>query len=218
MARNFDTLSDRQMEILGLLGQHFQVKEVAHRLGISEKTVRNHIDEARRRLGGLSMREAIRLIATQAETRSLGQNSLYRKNPISGTSDESAASGHEHEPSTERKLSDHQLRGTSGGLAYVGDTRQGSGGRDHDPGVESPQHEDGASENDLLNGGGHGLADDRGGRRWIALKRWLNERSTLQWCGLIIASGAVLGLGLSAVFTVMIATIQAINILAGIMR
>lgn len=53
-----DSLSKRQKEILRLVARHHQVKEIARLLNISEATVRTHTEEARRRLGAATSREA----------------------------------------------------------------------------------------------------------------------------------------------------------------
>lgn len=48
-----DTLSPRQLEIVELVvGQSMVYKQVALALGISEHTVRTHVEEIGRRLGG----------------------------------------------------------------------------------------------------------------------------------------------------------------------
>ncbi len=53
-----DSLSKRQKEILRLVARHHQIKEIARLLDISEATVRTHTEEARRRLGAPTSREA----------------------------------------------------------------------------------------------------------------------------------------------------------------
>ena len=63
-----DTLTPRQKEILRLIAQNLQAKEIARLLDISERTVKTHTDAARRRLGVATSREAARLlIAWEAE-------------------------------------------------------------------------------------------------------------------------------------------------------
>lgn len=208
MGLDTNTLSERQLEILRLLGRHYQVKEVAHLLSISEKTVRNHIDEARRRLGGLSMREAVRLIVSQDEDQTLGQNYLYQKTLISEEAGPGSDLDHEHDLKSERQLSDHQFRGTSERLAHVIDTGQGSRSREHDPRTENPERDDTASENHLRSSGGVGLADFGGRGRWIALKRWLRSRRALQWLGLVGAVGVISAFLLISAMTAVMGGLQ----------
>ncbi len=51
------TLTARQKEILRLVAQNLQAKEIARELGISERAVKTHTDAARRRLGVATSRE-----------------------------------------------------------------------------------------------------------------------------------------------------------------
>ncbi len=56
------TLSQRQKEILRLITQGHQTKEIARLLDISESTVKTHTETARQRLGVATSREAARLL------------------------------------------------------------------------------------------------------------------------------------------------------------
>ncbi|UDF04780.1 response regulator transcription factor [Asticcacaulis sp. AND118] len=61
-------LSERQKEILRLIARHQRGKEIARLLKISEHTVKTHTEEARRRLGVASSRDAALLLtAYEAE-------------------------------------------------------------------------------------------------------------------------------------------------------
>lgn len=55
-------LTARQKEILRLVAQNLQAKEIGRLLNISERTVKTHTDAARRRLGVATSREAARLL------------------------------------------------------------------------------------------------------------------------------------------------------------
>jgi DNA-binding CsgD family transcriptional regulator len=54
----FDKLTPREREILRLIAAHLQSKEIARALGLSPKTVEMHVLSARRRLSGMSRRDA----------------------------------------------------------------------------------------------------------------------------------------------------------------
>lgn len=54
----FDKLTPREREILRLIAAHLQSKEIARELNLSPKTVEMHVLSARRRLSGLSRRDA----------------------------------------------------------------------------------------------------------------------------------------------------------------
>ena len=62
-AAGIEALTRRQKEILRLISQHYQTKEMARALNISERTVKTHTEEARRRLGVATSRDAARLLA-----------------------------------------------------------------------------------------------------------------------------------------------------------
>ncbi|MCK9412701.1 MAG: response regulator transcription factor [Prolixibacteraceae bacterium] len=60
----FDTppiLSDRAVEIIRLLSQGFIVKEIAHKLGIAETTVNDHLERTKRKLGAKNNAELVYL-------------------------------------------------------------------------------------------------------------------------------------------------------------
>ncbi|PIB94349.1 helix-turn-helix transcriptional regulator [Caulobacter sp. FWC2] len=54
----FERLTPREREILRLIAGHLQSKEIARALGLSPKTVEMHVLSARRRLSGMSRRDA----------------------------------------------------------------------------------------------------------------------------------------------------------------
>jgi DNA-binding CsgD family transcriptional regulator len=56
-------LSHRQREVLQLLGEGVQAREIAARLGLAEPTVRNHIRIVLRKLGCHSQLEAVAVAA-----------------------------------------------------------------------------------------------------------------------------------------------------------
>lgn len=62
MPAGLAALTPRQKEILRLIAQNMQAKEIARLLDISERTVKTHTDAARRRLGVATSREAARLL------------------------------------------------------------------------------------------------------------------------------------------------------------
>ncbi|MCF8505786.1 MAG: helix-turn-helix transcriptional regulator [Caulobacter sp.] len=55
-------LTPRERECLRLVAEHLHSKEIARRLRISQHTVDGHLNEARRRLGVASRRDAARLL------------------------------------------------------------------------------------------------------------------------------------------------------------
>jgi len=211
-----ERLSQRQREILRLMAQHFQAKEVAGILNISEKTVRTHTEEARRRLGVSSSREAARMVATHEA----GLRNDYRGAELPIPTDDflPLGQGHEHDVTTERQLSDHQLRRTAVGMGGFGLTGETAPHRRYDLHAESAQRDDSARENRVFDGGGDGLADGGWGGRWIALKRWLRSRKTFQWHGLILGAGLVSVFLFAIITVVMVGALQVVTTVARLMR
>jgi len=209
-----ETLSDRQREILRLIAEYHQAKEVARILNISERTVRTHTEEARRRLGVGTSREAARLIVAYDRARGIG----HRDGGLATRIAEPVAAGpdleHEHKLSSERKLSDHQFPGTGTGLAGHGFTGQDHADRRRSVEPSGSQQAGGAIKGGLYHDRGDGLAD--GG--WERLKRWLKSRSDIEWLGLIIAVAFIAAVLLAATMSITIGALQAITSLARMMR
>ncbi|UAL10763.1 helix-turn-helix domain-containing protein [Caulobacter segnis] len=74
----FDKLTPREREILRLIAAHLQSKEIARALGLSPKTVEMHVLSARRRLSGMSRRDAaLAFVAWEGED----PGNDYRRRP-----------------------------------------------------------------------------------------------------------------------------------------
>ena len=56
-----DRLTPRERECLQLVAQHFTSKGIARQLGLSQHTVDGHLQEARRKLGAPTRRDAVRM-------------------------------------------------------------------------------------------------------------------------------------------------------------
>lgn len=73
----FEKLTPREREILRLIAAHLQSKEIARELGLSPKTVEMHVLSARRRLSGMSRRDAaLAFVAWEGDP-----GNDYRKRP-----------------------------------------------------------------------------------------------------------------------------------------
>ena len=57
-----ERLTPREHECLRLVAQHLSSKEIARQLGLSQHTVDGHLDEARRKLGAATRRDAVRIL------------------------------------------------------------------------------------------------------------------------------------------------------------
>lgn len=102
----FDQLSERQAEVLRLLGAHKTAKEIGRDLGISEYTVRAHATEARKRLGANTLREALILLARFEAQSTLVSN--WQSQPEGIAPDDFDRAGLVHEyPSTQPFHADH---------------------------------------------------------------------------------------------------------------
>ena len=70
-AQPVDVLSDRELEVLGLIGQGLRTKDIASRLGISPKTVETHRVHVKDKLSLQTTNELIRWAALWAESERL---------------------------------------------------------------------------------------------------------------------------------------------------
>jgi len=191
-----EALSARQKEILRLVSQHLQAKEVARLLDISERTVKTHTDAARKRLGVTSTREAARLLAAQEGPSTIVPEGRWSLRPMDGATADGAVSAHEHTPHLSAQAAAAsplrgQLAGSGNGVADAGHTGQAGPDRG-DPGRPARSESvDSAGEGRLHGHRGDGLADGRRGWRQ-GLHAWLAARSHIEWLGLIL--GLALGL------------------------
>ncbi len=107
------TLTPRQREILRLVAQNYQVKEIARELGISERTVKTHTDAARRKLDVATTRDAARLVVAWDAQMASPDPIVPQGHRPSRTMDEtaktSASSKGEHLPAG--KMSEAPVRG-----------------------------------------------------------------------------------------------------------
>jgi DNA-binding CsgD family transcriptional regulator len=100
----FEKLTPREREILRLIAAHLQSKEIARALGLSPKTVEMHVLSARRRLSGMSRRDAaLAFVAWEGGD----PGSDYRRQP-----DDLAAL-------PAGQLSDREIEGGRGGLSTL---------------------------------------------------------------------------------------------------
>lgn len=98
-----ESLSNRQKEILRLIGQHYQMKEIARILNVSVSTVRTHTEEARRRLGVATSREAA-LILLREEGQGVWRPDAALLSNVSSNGDVTADIGDSLPPSSTAKL------------------------------------------------------------------------------------------------------------------
>jgi len=71
-------LSDREKDVVALIGQGFRNKEVAQRLKISEPTVKSHLNRIFRKL---NVRTRSELVAYSIKNNDLGRNSIGNVSP-----------------------------------------------------------------------------------------------------------------------------------------
>jgi DNA-binding CsgD family transcriptional regulator len=203
----FEKLTPREREILRLIAAHLQSKEIARALGLSPKTVEMHVLSARRRLSGMSRRDAaLAFVAWEGDD----PGNDYRKRPSDlaafpdpPLSDREIGSGHE-----QTSLDEPGVRQTSE-TRPLRDGRAFGGGPDvasRDPGAGQGARQgvglgNGASQwravlQDLVTDpGGAGVSDDRSrGRR-----DWRHELSNLQWLGLVLGITALTAVLLAAI-------------------
>lgn len=210
-ASRVEALSERQKEILRLIAQHLQAKEVARMLDISESTVKTHTDAARRRLGVASSRDAAKmLVAYEAKTSGRAGIPLeggWSSRPIAQEDDPVSVLGHEHALPSERTIFPGALERPRDSLADAGNARQAVSDRGYASHAADVGQERRQREGHLYDGRGDGLADGR----WGGLERWLKSLNTVQWLGLIALTGFLLMLVTGGMIEAAVGTMQAIK-------
>lgn len=208
-------LSPRQKEILRLVGKHWVRKEIARQCKISPHTVRAHIDEARRRLGAQTDREAARiLIGFESSRDGLPAIGEYPTKGIVDGGDEVDDPVHEHAAYAPTDVPDILDRRIENGTAspdlagQVGSHRKLSS---NNPDL-LPQGR--VSEGRLYHTGDPGLAD----RGWARISAQfigrLKSLTPLQSIGLILLAAmglALAGTMLTAFLAVMFQAIQTLT-------
>lgn len=197
-------LSLRQKEILRLIAQHLQAKEVAQLLQISEHTVRTHTDSARRKLGVATSRDAARLLQTFEREAGPAEGLVDDQRPssmrigdtpagMSGLTHEQAITHHPKIPA-EFGLHNPQLAGlgvSTGADSQSVETPEYSG----NDGYASGQEQRGRTETDRsYSGSGDRLADGW----WPRFKPRLKRLNTLQWLGVTLILSAAMGILMGA--------------------
>ena len=204
-----ETLTQRQKEILRLISQHLQAKEVARLLNISERTVKTHTEEARRRLGVATSRDAARLLVTYEAEAGIGLDDRGPAGPMDETRAESSVSPHEQAISSRRIISDHALERSGDRLAYAGGAGQAVPGR-------GDIRRGAAVEPDRWPGEG-GVQHDRGDRlvdrRPDSLEQRLARLNAFQWLGLIVIVGVLSAILVSGLIAAVIGTLEGLQVL-----
>ncbi|WP_189487495.1 response regulator transcription factor [Asticcacaulis endophyticus] len=196
-----EELSQRQREILRLTSQHLQAKEIARLLKISEHTVKTHKDEARKRLGVSTSREAALLFASyEAEfplppgegDRSRGIVNSARIPPSSSPTDAVAPTVNEDaddpKQAENRSPPDDLIDRSSDRLGDAGEPGQIIRNPEHNLGSGNANWRGRPVEGGLYSDRRHGMADQRG-RNLIA---WLASLTPIQCIALVvIAAGTI---------------------------
>lgn len=206
-----EALSERQKEILRLIAQHLQAKEVARMLDISESTVKTHTDAARRRLGVASSRDAAKLLMAY-EARTFGGRTIppgggWPPRPMAEPVEPVTGSDHEHALPTERTILSDPLERSGDGLENAGNAGQTGTDRGYASHAANVGQERGQREGYLYDGRGDSLVDGR----WGGFERWLRSLNTLQWLGLIALTGFLLMLATGGMISAAVGTMQAIK-------
>jgi len=206
-AAGIEALTPRQKEILRLVSQQYQAKEIARFLNIGERTVKTHTEEARRRLGVATSRDAARLLA--AHERDIGRDDRGTAGPKDGTDTDVLTKPHEQALFTKPVSYGDPLGSARNDLAATGATRKAS----LDPGNPG-RHP--AAEPDQRAGDGL-VQPDRGDRlvdrRWDSLEHRLAKLNAFQWLGLIVIVGVLSAILVSGLIAAVIGTLEGLQVL-----
>lgn len=211
-----ESLSRRQKEILRLIAQHLQAKEVARQLNISERTVKTHTDAARKRLGVSTSRDAARLLVAHETAEALVPEGRWPPRTIVNPLPLLPVypNGNEGVPNDdtsllfERTLLSDTLARSGGGLADAGGTGQTGRDRRNPEGGPVLEPEQRVRENSVQHHSGHGLAD---GRRPGGFRQQLAAFSLLKWLGLIALIAVMAPLLMGGILMAVLATVEAID-------
>jgi len=179
---DINRLSRRQKEILRLVGQYMQAKEVARKLKIRETTVRTHMDEARRRLGVSTSREAARLLLEFERSEALLNDERPQGQRIGDPGPISEQSVYEQALRAERTVSYGPLDGSGASLDDARITRQASPDSRRDRNHTHPRPVPQPGKGGLQHDRRHRLAD----RRWALFERRLENLRLWQWLGIAV--------------------------------
>jgi DNA-binding CsgD family transcriptional regulator len=206
----FERLTPREREILRLIAQYRQSKEIARLLRLSPKTVEMHVLSARRRLAGLNRRDAaLAFIAWETDP-----GNDYRKQSAElATAQLEVSSRLNSESSHDETFAEvfHQQSEPNLGLLHRelavpgrgpdldgGDARaRPAGGGD---GLGPAQGAGGGRPSGQAAAEGPGRDGLPGGRHAAAYGRsWRDDLTPLQWLGLILAVATLGGILLGTV-------------------
>jgi DNA-binding CsgD family transcriptional regulator len=203
---SFERLTPREREILRLIAQHRQSKEIARLLRLSPKTVEMHVLSARRRLAGLNRRDAaLAFIAWETDP-----GNDYRKQSAELATAQSEVSSRFNSESSHDEIFRQQPEPGLGlfhrELAVPGRRPDPDGG---DAGAGSAGDGNGLGAAQGAGGGrsawqaapeGPGRDGLPGGRHAASYGRsWRDDLTPLQWLGLILAVATLGGILLGTV-------------------
>jgi DNA-binding CsgD family transcriptional regulator len=203
---SFERLTPREREILRLIAQHRQSKEIARLLRLSPKTVEMHVLSARRRLAGMNRRDAaLAFIAWETDP-----GNDYRRQSAELATAQSEVSSRFNSESSHDEIFHEQSEPGLGllhrKLAVPGRRPDPDGGN---AGTRSAGGGDGFGAAQGAGGGrsawqaapeGPGRDGLPGGRHAASYGRsWRDDLTPLQWLGLILAVATLGGILLGTV-------------------
>lgn len=205
-----DDLSQRQKEILRLVARHLGRKEIATHLSISQHTVKKHIDEARRRLGVNTEKQAVRVMA-ESEGLDGTPIGVYPIEAIVKMAGVSAEFGYDPDISTEHRIYANPLDGAGPRPADADDAEQIGSHRGRPACDTNIASHRGPREGYLQHGELDSLADVRGG----LLADWLSRLSNMHSIYIILLLAVILAFGLVALVATGATMMQAVENLTG---
>jgi DNA-binding CsgD family transcriptional regulator len=210
-----DALSHRQREILRLISQHLQAKEVARILNISERTVKTHTDAARRRLGVATSREAARvLVAHEAASGLVSElasgivlDGRWPPRPIAEPPTDLPVSGHEQALYTERSVFSGAVERPGSRLADDGIPGQTEPDPRHPGSRQNAEPQWRLREGDIHGDSRDGVAD----RRWDKFEKRLKALSVVHWLVLIVAAAVISSILVSGLIATSMGTLESLQ-------
>lgn len=211
LKRLIDTLTPRQREILRLVAQHLQAKEIARVLNIRETTVKTHTEKARKRLGVATSREAALLLAAHEYKTPVLPEGGHPPSRIGKGAGHLSPSSHDQPLPSERAILHNPLERLRDRLADVSLTGQTVRNRG-DPVRGSDIGENrGTRQSYLHDGRGDSVANGR----WERFTRRLKGLTKLQTLGMVLLTAVALAMALVLLTAFLAVMFQAIQTLTG---
>lgn len=205
---NIASLTEKQREVLRLISQHLQAKEIARVMNIRVSTVKAHTKAVRERLNVATSREAARLFSQHEGASDTIPEGEWPSRRMAEPAADASGSGHGQDLSApNRTLSAHELERSGDRLEDAGIPREGTPDRRHASDGTAPGSGVRTGKSDLHDRGGDSLVDGR----QAEFSGRLERLSVFSWLRLIFVKAAWMLIILAGILIGVFGALQAIH-------